>query len=32
MGHIPRIITVIAKGAITRQCIPGDLVTISGVF
>lgn len=32
VGHIPRSITVHCKGEQTRQCVPGDKVTISGVF
>jgi DNA replication licensing factor MCM7 len=32
MGHVPRMMSVIAKGATTRMCSPGDMVTISGVF
>lgn len=32
MGHVPRIMTVIARGSVSKQWIPGDLVTISGVF
>ena len=32
MGHVPRIIRVQAHGGATRQCVPGDLVTITGVF
>lgn len=32
VGHIPRSMTVIAKGEITRQTIPGDHVAVTGVF
>lgn len=32
VGHVPRILTVIAKGLVTRSCSPGDLVTVTGVF
>ena len=32
MGHVPRIIKVLAHGCATRQCSPGDFVTITGVF
>jgi DNA replication licensing factor MCM7 len=32
VGHIPRTITVQCKGETTRQCGPGDIVTISGIF
>jgi DNA replication licensing factor MCM7 len=32
VGHIPRAMTVHCMGEMTRQCGPGDIVTISGVF
>lgn len=32
VGHIPRSITVVAKGERTRSVIPGDIVTVSGIF
>ena len=32
VGHVPRLMTVIAKGEITRSCTPGDRVTIDGVL
>jgi DNA replication licensing factor MCM7 len=32
MGHVPRMMSVIAKGEVTRHCGPGDMVTITGVF
>ena len=32
MGSIPRAYTVIAKGDLTRKCVPGDVVKLSGVF
>eukprot|EP00605_Chrysophyceae_sp_TOSAG23-4_P001942 GSChrysophyteH1.ASY1.ANO1.2152.1 assembled CDS len=32
IGHIPRAITVQCKGEAARQCGPGDIVTISGIF
>jgi DNA replication licensing factor MCM7 len=32
MGHVPRMMSVIAKGETTRLCSPGDMVTITGVF
>lgn len=32
VGHIPRSMTVKCRGELTRQCGPGDIVTISGVF
>jgi len=31
-GHIPRSITILAFGEQTRRCVPGDHVSISGVF
>lgn len=31
-GHIPRTITVLARGEITRNCSPGDQVSITGIF
>ncbi|GBG28013.1 DNA replication licensing factor, putative [Hondaea fermentalgiana] len=32
IGHIPRSMTVHAKGSCTRQCSPGDCVEVVGVF
>eukprot|EP00606_Chrysophyceae_sp_TOSAG23-5_P000291 GSChrysophyteH2.ASY1.ANO1.1034.1 assembled CDS len=32
VGHIPRTITVQCKGEAVRQCGPGDIVTLSGIF
>lgn len=32
VGHIPRSLKVLAHGELTRQCSPGDIVTVSGVF
>lgn len=32
VGHIPRSMTVHCSGELTRQCSPGDVVTLSGVF
>lgn len=31
-GHIPRTITIHAYGELTRLCVPGDHISISGVF
>lgn len=31
-GHIPRAITVMAHGEMTRLCAPGDHISVSGVF
>ena len=32
VGHIPRSLSVYCWGEQTRQCVPGDVVTASGVF
>ena len=32
MGHIPRSMTVVARGESTRESIPGDIVNIGGIF
>ena len=32
IGHVPRTIKVIARGPVTRQCSPGDVVQITGVY
>ena len=32
MGHIPRSMTVHCKGEIVRQALPGDIITVSGLF
>ena len=32
VGHVPRSITVHCRGELTRQCAPGDTVTLSGIF
>merc|ERR1712018_1009819 len=32
VGHIPRSITVYSRGETTRQCIPGNHVSIDGVY
>merc|ERR1719361_3232218 len=32
VGHIPRHITVYSRGETTRQCIPGNHVSIDGVY
>jgi DNA replicative helicase MCM subunit Mcm2 (Cdc46/Mcm family) len=32
MGHVPRMMSVSARGETTRLCCPGDMVTITGVF
>lgn len=32
MGNIPRSLTVTCRGELTRQCGPGEMVTVCGVF
>ena len=32
VGHIPRAMTIIARGELTRQAVPGDHVSITGIF
>ncbi|XP_046821339.1 DNA replication licensing factor Mcm7 [Vespa crabro] len=32
VGHIPRSVTIFCRGETTRQCLPGDHVTITGIF
>lgn len=32
VGHIPRSLTIFCRGELTRQCQPGDHVTITGIF
>lgn len=32
MGHIPRSMTVVCRGETTRQVVPGDIITIAGIF
>lgn len=32
VGHIPRAMTIHCRGEQTRQCGPGDIVTIAGIF
>ncbi|KAI4484932.1 hypothetical protein M0802_012940 [Mischocyttarus mexicanus] len=32
VGHIPRSITIFCRGETTRQCLPGDHVTVTGIF
>lgn len=32
VGHIPRTMTIIAKGENTRLAVPGDHVCITGIF
>ncbi|XP_043666665.1 DNA replication licensing factor Mcm7 [Vespula pensylvanica] len=32
VGHIPRTVTIFCRGETTRQCLPGDHVTITGIF
>ena len=32
VGHIPRAMTVIARGTATRETVPGDIVEVTGIF
>ena len=32
VGHVPRSITAHCRGELTRQCAPGDTVTLCGIF
>ena len=32
MGHVPRTMSIIAKGTTTRQCGPGDIIKVTGIF
>jgi DNA replication licensing factor MCM7 len=32
IGHVPRSITILALGETVKQCVPGDLVTIHGLY
>eukprot|EP00762_Andalucia_godoyi_P007574 ANDGO_00816.mRNA.1 DNA replication licensing factor MCM7 len=32
VGHIPRTMVIHAHGELTRQCLPGDMIHVSGVF
>eukprot|EP00953_Heterococcus_sp_UTEX-ZZ885_P031657 16590-Heterococcus_DN1.PRE.5 len=32
IGHIPRTMTVQCHGDLTRQCTPGDIVTLAGIY
>lgn len=32
IGNIPRSMTIIARGELTRQAVPGDHVAITGIF
>ena len=31
-GHIPRSLTIYCRGEMTRQCLPGNHVKITGIF
>jgi DNA replication licensing factor MCM7 len=31
VGHVPRSVNLCARGANTKQCSPGDIITITGV-
>lgn len=32
VGHIPRTMTVIARGELTRLAVPGDHISVTGTF
>jgi len=32
VGHVPRSLSVTVRGELTRQCVPGDIVTMTGIF
>lgn len=32
IGHVPRSLDLIAKGPMTRQCSPGDIVSVTGIY
>lgn len=32
IGHVPRMLKIVARGEITRGCTPGDMVTVTGIF
>ena len=32
IGHVPRTLKVVCKGANTKRCAPGDYVTITGCY
>jgi DNA replication licensing factor MCM7 len=32
MGHVPRMMTLVASGENTRKCVPGDMIKVHGVF
>lgn len=32
MGNIPRSLTVLCRGEVTRQAVPGDHISVSGIF
>ena len=32
MGHIPRSMPILCRGALTRKACPGDVVTVDGIF
>ena len=31
-GHIPRVLNVQFRGSVTQSCVPGDIVSISGML
>jgi DNA replication licensing factor MCM7 len=32
IGHVPRQMQIIARGPVTRQCSPGDIVQVTGIY
>ena len=32
IGHVPRMLKIVARGEITRKCTPGDMVNVTGIF
>jgi len=32
IGCVPRFLRVLARGPVTRQCSPGDIVQVTGIF
>lgn len=32
VGNIPRSLTVLCRGEVTRQAVPGDHISVTGVF
>jgi DNA replication licensing factor MCM7 len=32
VGHVPRSVTILALGECVKQCVPGDMVTVHGIY